>query len=269
MPIPALPDPPTRADPGSFNDRADAFLAALPAFVSAANALEQSLQMVATTGTSASTLAISTGTKEISSQGGKAWVPGTFIMLCAAASPSNYMVCQIGSYDTDTGHITADAQGIFGTGSYSSWVISLSAPYHAPVDLEAARQDWINDTYEVGDFIHTDGRDPNERYPWQTWELIGPSQTLVNIDVDDETMNTVGLTLGSKSHLMTVEQMPPHAHDLHVFDTRDIDGSSSEGDATVRIGDAGKSGYISESGGGQAFGLMQPSRVTKIWQRTA
>lgn len=39
MPITALPTPPTRQDPDNFADRGDAFLAALPTFVTEANAL--------------------------------------------------------------------------------------------------------------------------------------------------------------------------------------------------------------------------------------
>jgi len=40
MPISALPTPPSRQDPTNFNDRADAFLGALPLFQSEANALQ-------------------------------------------------------------------------------------------------------------------------------------------------------------------------------------------------------------------------------------
>jgi hypothetical protein len=40
MPINALPTPPSRQDPTNFNDRADAFLGALPQFQSEANALQ-------------------------------------------------------------------------------------------------------------------------------------------------------------------------------------------------------------------------------------
>jgi len=40
MPITALPTPPSRQDPTNFNDRADAFLGALPLFQSEANALQ-------------------------------------------------------------------------------------------------------------------------------------------------------------------------------------------------------------------------------------
>jgi hypothetical protein len=40
MPITALPTPPSRQDPTNFNDRADAFLGALPQFQSEANALQ-------------------------------------------------------------------------------------------------------------------------------------------------------------------------------------------------------------------------------------
>lgn len=45
MPITALPTPPSRNDPANFKDRGDAFLGALPQFVSEVNALASDIQL--------------------------------------------------------------------------------------------------------------------------------------------------------------------------------------------------------------------------------
>lgn len=63
MPITALPTPPTRQDPASFAERADAFLAALPTFQSEANALAVAVNAdEATASSAASTATTQAGT---------------------------------------------------------------------------------------------------------------------------------------------------------------------------------------------------------------
>ena len=57
MPITALPTPPSRNDPTNFSARADAFLAALPTFVSEANALQSDVNTKQTTASNAATTA--------------------------------------------------------------------------------------------------------------------------------------------------------------------------------------------------------------------
>lgn len=128
MPIRALPQAPNRADPTTFALRADALIAALPGFVDDANALEQSLQLVATTGTSASSLTIGTGSRTLTTQGGKAWSVGSFVYIASAASVSNIMAGQVTAYNTSTGALTVNVQSTAGTGTFASWVIGLSAP---------------------------------------------------------------------------------------------------------------------------------------------
>lgn len=128
MPIRQLPPPPTRDDPVNFAIKGDAFVAALPDFVDDANALEQSLQLVATTGTSTSTLTVGTGSKSLTTQEGKAWVTGAWVYVFAAAAVSNYMVGQVTSYDTVTGALVVNVSAIDGSGSHSSWIIGLATP---------------------------------------------------------------------------------------------------------------------------------------------
>lgn len=126
--IRALPPVPTRDDPTNFALKADAFLAALPGFADDANALEQSLQLVATTGTSASTLTVGVGSKSLTTQPGKAWATGAWVYVFAAAAVSNYMVGRVTSYNTTTGALVVNVSAIDGSGSHSSWIIGLGTP---------------------------------------------------------------------------------------------------------------------------------------------
>lgn len=126
--IRALPPIPTRDDPTNFALKADAFLAALPGFADDANALEQSLQLVSTTGTSVSTLTVGVGSKSLTTQPGKAWATGAWVYVFAAAAVSNYMVGRVTSYDVVTGALVVNVSAIDGSGSHSSWIIGLGTP---------------------------------------------------------------------------------------------------------------------------------------------
>jgi hypothetical protein len=67
MPITALPTPPSRNDPANFAQRGDAFMAALPAFVTEANALQQDVNSKqATAAESAQTAATKAGEASVS-----------------------------------------------------------------------------------------------------------------------------------------------------------------------------------------------------------
>lgn len=60
---------------------------------------------------------------------------------------------------------------------------------------------------------------------------------------------TAGGTVGGTA--LTVNQIPAHSHNLRVL-YRTIDGNNSEGDQTVMTSQAAQSGYITDTGGGQA-----------------
>lgn len=121
-----LPYPPTRNDSLNFANKADALLAALPDFVEDCNALEGSLQMVATTGTSTSTLTVGVGSKTIATQTGKAWFVGGFVFVASASNPANIMQGQVTSYDTVTGTLVVAVVSFGGSGSASNWLIGLA-----------------------------------------------------------------------------------------------------------------------------------------------
>ena len=132
--ITALPTPPTRQDPTNFNDRADAFLAALPGFQSEANALSTEVNTRADN-VQASDLAVLAATNITK------WVSGTtYAQGVVVWSPINGLgyrrITASGSGTTDpssdstnyrqvngTGNVSTDVNGNLGLGvTPSAWV---------------------------------------------------------------------------------------------------------------------------------------------------
>ena len=128
MTIRSLPPAPSRDRPNEFSGEMDAFLASMQGFADDANALEQSLQLVATTGTSTTALTVGVGSKALTTQAGKAWATGTWVYVFAADAVSNYMVGRVTSYDAVTGALVLNVSAIDGSGSHSSWIIGLATP---------------------------------------------------------------------------------------------------------------------------------------------
>lgn len=126
MPIEQLDVIPSRYRPSTFTPDMDAFLAWIQRNVPNYNALEQSLQMVATTGTSSSTLTVGTGVRNLTASPGRAWVVGAFVYVVHAASPANFMVGQITAYNSGTGALTLNVLRAAGSGTYGAWLIGLS-----------------------------------------------------------------------------------------------------------------------------------------------
>ncbi|SFK44764.1 Chaperone of endosialidase [Sphingomonas sp. NFR04] len=137
MAITPLPDPPSRADPSGFSDRADEFLGALPLFAEQVNETATAMQAAAVTainapGTSASSttsLAIGTGSKTLTlAETGKAFAIGQFVIIARTAAPTTYLHGQITAYNSGTGVMTVSVGKTGGSGTYAAWTISLSLP---------------------------------------------------------------------------------------------------------------------------------------------
>lgn len=163
-PITSLPTPPQRTDPANFSTRADAFVTALPTLQSQMNATavnvynnaveaDQDAQSAdasriaaaasataaaasaltavnapGTSGTSTTSLTIGTGTRTFTTQTGKAWVVGQFVMVSNSAAPLNWMIGYISAYNGGTGAMTVESQNTNGSGTAATWNISLAAP---------------------------------------------------------------------------------------------------------------------------------------------
>ncbi len=128
--ITPLPTAPSRSDaPATFITRADAFIAALPTFRTEIAALGDAIVLQSATslyGSSTTNLAIGTGSKSLTIQTGKGFQTGQFVMIANTASPTNYMLGQVTSYDANTGALVVNVASTGGSGTLNAWTISLA-----------------------------------------------------------------------------------------------------------------------------------------------
>jgi hypothetical protein len=131
MTITALPVAPSRADPSTFADRGDALIAALPTFINEVNAeAEFIITSTASPGavaTSTTSTTIATGSKTITVQTGKSFVPGMEVVIAVTASASaNKMIGTVTDYVTGTGALTVNVSSMLGSGTYAAWSVSMT-----------------------------------------------------------------------------------------------------------------------------------------------
>ena len=127
MAITSLPNPPTRSDPVNFNSRADAFLSALPAFATEANALQADVNAKQT---AAATSASNAAAAELAANAAAnvtAWVSGTtYAVGNVRYSPITFLSYRrktAGAGTTDPGADSTNWQLINGTGN-----VDLNSP---------------------------------------------------------------------------------------------------------------------------------------------
>lgn len=163
--ITALPTAPSRSnDPDTFVSRADAWVAAISTWTSEANALgtwsnntattvqsntttsttaasnasasasaaaasaASALNSATTQGTSTTSNTLGIGSKTFTTQTGKGFVAGMYVLI--TATTGNWMHGQIISYTSGSGSVTINIErynGTFGA-TFASWSIALSAP---------------------------------------------------------------------------------------------------------------------------------------------
>ncbi len=128
MAITDLPTPPSRATPSTFSTLADAFIAALPTFVTEANAQAVALTLNATTSTSTTSVAIGTGAKNLTVNASKSYQPGMSVKIARTAAPANWMHGNVTSYNSGTGALVVNVTHILGSGTFTDWTITFSAP---------------------------------------------------------------------------------------------------------------------------------------------
>ena len=105
-----------------------------------------------------------------------------------------------------------------------------------------------------------------------TWSRYGEGRVLVSQSVSDTEFDTLGETGGSKTHTLSVSELPSHTHTHTVITGRSF--SSSIGNAPVVQGSdntilSTSDETTSSTGSGSAHNNLQPYIVVYMWRRTA
>lgn len=101
--------------------------AAATSATAAQTAAQSAINAPGTAATSSSSLAIGLGYASLAIQPGKAFTATQFVLV-SAATPGNWMLGQIASYDPISGALVVGVVASYGAGTYAAWTVTPSAP---------------------------------------------------------------------------------------------------------------------------------------------
>lgn len=155
-----------------------------------------------------------------------------------------------------------------------SHVISDVDDLQSSLDDKTTLTAVINALYPVGSVFTTVSAifNPNNAFPNTNWDEFGAGKVLVGQDGTSD-FNTLEETGGSKTHTLTVDEMPSHQHNSNVMSEDDrayIGDTYPLAHKGLDIGSSGtKAPKTSNTGGDQAHNILQPYIVVKMWVRRA
>lgn len=111
--------------------------------------------------------------------------------------------------------------------------------------------------YRVGDIMQTsNSQNPATVWIGTVWERVANGRVIVGIDENDPLFNAVGRSGGSKTHILTVNEIAPHTHTTRVGNT--------DGQDRIQVGGETERGAVmieaesTSTGGGQPHNNLQP-----------
>ena len=126
----------------------------------------------------------------------------------------------------------------------------------------------VDEMFQVGDYKLTESNDsPAVRWTWQTWVEV-KGRELVGFDESQTEFNAIGKQGGSKDRVLVVANLPDHDHPLRRATTGGNLNTGGNQDRYVP-GGADNGERTGGTGSGQAFSILGPYRVVKMWRRTA
>jgi hypothetical protein len=108
----------------AYSAGVEASLSALPKFIDDMNAVGSAYALT-TNGTSTTSVAIGTGSKSFTTQTNLGYLVGMTLRL--AFDSTNYMTGDVTSYNTGSGALVVNVTSIVGSGTRTSWVITMAA----------------------------------------------------------------------------------------------------------------------------------------------
>ena len=97
-----------------------------------------------------------------------------------------------------------------------------------------------------------------------TWVVFGEGKVLVGVDSSDTDFDTIEEPGGSKTHTLTVAEMPAHTH---TYDNQEFIADSTSG-GDIRPKGSNVSNTSGSTGGGAAHSIVQPYITVYMWKRT-
>lgn len=147
---------PSRYAPATFTPRMETRMAEENTFGIEANALADEVMAAAAalaspglSATSTTSLTVGIGTISLTVQAAKSFVPGMSAKLAYTTTPTIWMHGTVISYAIASGALVMDITLTSGSGTFTSWTISLSAPITAPFE-STTKMYFYQDTAPMG-----------------------------------------------------------------------------------------------------------------------
>jgi hypothetical protein len=116
------------SSPDTFSADTDYYHSWLPTGVAGMNAVAAAMNLNSTSDTSTTSNTISSGNKTFTVSSGKSFVGGMWLTFADTSLPStNSIVGQVASYSSTTLVVDVPANGVFGSGTKTAWIISQSS----------------------------------------------------------------------------------------------------------------------------------------------
>lgn len=133
------------------------------------------------------------------------------------------------------------------------------------VDKQSPGGVTLDSVYPIGSvYISANGANPNAIIGG-TWEEFATGRTLIGYDPSDDDLTETGMTGGEKTHVLTVDELPEHKHDVTV-ENKELTGSvwnfAGQG-ATFGPGNS-TSGVFSKGGDGTCFYPSSTGKATGV-----
>jgi len=123
--------------------------------------------------------------------------------------------------------------------------------------------------YPVGSIYTNAGvaTNPGTLLGFGTWSAFGAGRVIVGVDSTDTDFDAVRETGGSKTHTLTIAELPSHTHETTLRgngedETQNFPSASDNSDPSRTM-------TSGATGGGSAHTIVQPYITAYMWRRTA
>ena len=127
----------------------------------------------------------------------------------------------------------------------------------------------VTAAYPVGSIYINAGvaTNPGTLLGFGTWTAFGTGRVIVGVDSSDTDFDAVRETGGSKTHTLTIAELPSHTHTATLRGNGENETQSlpSASDNT----DPSRTMTTDATGGGSAHTIVQPYITAYMWRRTA